>query len=170
MLLLFNFLVVDNLHQCCHQHYVIDCIFQGRQWNTWYHICQFLHLCNFLKIDVLYQGQPVIHSELFLSISYCSCSYVSNIHNITTWCSIVFNKKVVIISWYVVFKLSTNIIFSFPQLLHLIEIFTPVFFILSYLGFRQQLILSIKNSFNDYGKSVLSLSILSAVNPMILKR
>ena len=79
-------------------------------------------LCNFLQIDVFYQGPPVIYSELYLSISYCICSCVSIIYNIPTWCKIVFNTKFVIISWYVVSKISTSIVFSFPQLLHLIAI------------------------------------------------
>ena len=83
--------------------------------------------CNFLQIDVLYQGQPVVHYELWLSISYCNCSCVSIIHNIPTWCNIVFNTKFVITSWYVVFKLSTSIIVSFPRLLHPIAIFLLYF-------------------------------------------
>ena len=79
--------------------------------------------CNFLQIEVLYQVQPVIHYELCLSILYYNCSCVSIIHNVSTWCNILFNIKVVIISWYVVFKLSTSIIVYFSRLLHLIAIF-----------------------------------------------
>ena len=59
---------------------------------------------NFLQIDMLYQRPPVIHSESCLYIEYCNCSCVSIIHNIPTWCNIVFNTKVVIISWYVILK------------------------------------------------------------------
>ena len=97
--------------------------------------------CNFLQIDVFYQGLPVIHSELCLSISYFNCSCVSMIHNILTWCNIVFNTKVVIISWYVVFKLSRSIIFSFPRLLHLIDFFAGFLSISP--GLCQHLILNI---------------------------
>ena len=83
--------------------------------------------CNFLQMDVLYQGPPVIHYELCLFISYCNCSRVSIIHNVPKWCNIEFNKEVVIIYWYVVFILSTSIIFSLLQLLHLIDIFLLYF-------------------------------------------
>ena len=107
--------------------------------------------CNFSQIDMLYQGPPVIHYELFLYISYCNCSCVSIIHNIPTRCNIVFITKVVIIYWCVVFKLSTSIIFSFPQLLHLIAIFCFVFFSTPP-GLYQHLILNIENTFNNDGK------------------
>ena len=83
--------------------------------------------CNFLQIDVLYQVPPLIQSELCLYISYCNCLCVSIIQNKPTWCNIVFNTKVVIIYWYVVFKLSTSVIVSFPKLLHLIAIFLLYF-------------------------------------------
>ena len=83
--------------------------------------------CIFLQIYVLYQGLPVIQSELCLFISYYKCWFVSIIHNITTWCNIVFKTNEVIISWYVVFILSKDIIVNFPQLLHLIDIFTLYF-------------------------------------------
>ena len=86
---------------------------------------------NFLQIDVLYQGPPVIYYELCLSISYCNCLCVSIMHIIQTWCDIVFNTKVVIISWYMLFKLSTSIIVSFPQLLHPISIFLMYFYLTS---------------------------------------
>ena len=108
--------------------------------------------CNFSQMYVLYQGPPVIHSELYMSISYFNFSCVSIIHNILTWCKIVFNTKVVIIYWYVVSKISTSTIVSFSQLPHLTEIFTPVFFISSSLGLYHNLTLNIENSFNNDGK------------------
>ena len=86
-----------------------------------------LFTCNLLQIDVLYQGPPVMHYELCLSISYCNCSCVSIIHNIPTSCNIVFNTKVVIISYYVVLKLSTSIIIYFLQLIYLITFFLMYF-------------------------------------------
>ena len=83
--------------------------------------------CNFLQIDVLYQVPPIIQSELCFSVSYCNSSCVSFIYNIPTCCNIVFNTKVVIISLYVVFKLSTSMIVYFPQLLHPLAIFRLYF-------------------------------------------
>ena len=96
-------------------------------------------------------------------------SFASIIHNIPTWCNILFNIKVVIIYRYVVFKLSTYIIVSLPQLLHLIYILSAVFFS-SPPGICQHLILNIENSFNNDGKIFLSFYILSAVNSMISKK
>ena len=76
---------------------------------------------------MLYQGPPVIQSKLCLSISYFNCSCVSIIHNIPTWCNTLLNTNDVIISWYVVFILSIDIIVSFTLLPHLISIF-PLYF------------------------------------------
>ena len=59
-----------------------------------------------------------------------------------------------IISWYVLSNIYTSIIVLFSQLLHLIEIFTPVLFISSSLRLYQHLILNIENSFNNDGKNV----------------
>ena len=78
--------------------------------------------CNVLQLYVLYQVLPGIQSELCFSVSYFNYSFVSILHNIPTWCNIVFNKNEVIIYGYVVFILSIDIIVSFPQLLHLIAI------------------------------------------------
>ena len=136
MLLLLNLMVVDNHHHFLHHHVLIDHFFMriNRTHMILYlSVLEFLinpsntFPFNFLQIDVLYQGPPVIHSESYVSISYCNCSCVSIIHNIPTWCNIVFNTKVVIISWYVVFIISTSIIVSFPPLLHLIDIFSCIF-------------------------------------------
>ena len=98
---------------------------------------------NFLQIDVLYHGPTVIHYELCLYISYCNCSCVSIIHNTPTWCNIAFNTKALIIYWYVVSKIYTSIIAYFLQLIHLIAIFNPVYFISSSLELYQHLILNI---------------------------
>ena len=83
--------------------------------------------CNFLQIDMLYQIPPVIQYELFLYISYYRCLFVSVIHDIPTWCNTVFNTNEVIISLYLVFILSTDKPVCFPQLLHLISIFSTLF-------------------------------------------
>ena len=83
--------------------------------------------CDFLQIDVLYQVPSVIYYESVFFISYCKCSCVSIIHNIRTWYNIVLNTKVVTIYWHVVLELSTSIIISFPQVLHIIAIFCCIF-------------------------------------------
>ena len=64
--------------------------------------------CKLLQIDLLYQGPPVIQSELCLSISYYNCLFVLIIHDIPTWCNTVFNTNEVIISLYLVFILSID--------------------------------------------------------------
>ena len=85
----------------------------------------------FLQIDMLYQGPPVKQSELYLSISYYKCLFVSIIHNIPTLCNIVFNTNEVIISWSVVLILSIDTMVYFTQLLHLMDIFRLYFVHLS---------------------------------------
>ena len=49
-------------------------------------------------------------------------------HIIPTWCNIVFNKKSVIISWWLASNNSTYIIVSFQQFLHLIANVSTVSF------------------------------------------
>ena len=56
--------------------------------------------------------------------------------------------------------------FYFPQLLHLVDIFSTVFWASSPGQYKQRR-LNIEKVFNNYGKSCLSLSILSAVNSII---
>ena len=161
MLLLSNVLTVDNPHPCCHNQWLLMQFFcSSIEHMIWFlSVFEFLinpsynFPCNFLQIDVLYHGPTDIHYELCLYISYCKCSWVSIIHNIPTWCNILFNAKVVIIYWYVVSNIPTSILVSSSQLLHLIAIFTPVCFISSSLGLYQHYILNIENSFNNYGNS-----------------
>ena len=80
--------------------------------------------------------------------------------------TIVFNTKVVIIYWYVVFILYISIIFYLPQIIHFIATFSAVFSSTTP-GLYQHLILNIENSFKIYGTSFLSFSILYAVNSII---
>ena len=124
--------------------------------------------CNFLQIDVLYHVPPVIQSELCFSISYSNCLFVPIIYYIPTWCNTVFNTNEVIIPFYLVFISSIDEPVCFPQLLHLISICSTVFWSSCSLLY-QQLIWNIENIFTNYGKSVVSLSILSAVYSMIFK-
>ena len=67
-------------------------------------------------------------------------------------------------------EISTSVIVSFPQLLHLIATFSTVCFRSYYLGFHKHLILNIVNVFNDGGNRFLALSILSAVNSTISRK
>ena len=64
---------------------------------------------NFLQIDVLYHGSPVKQSGFCMSISYFNYLWFTIIHNIPKWCNIVFNTKFVIISWWVISKISTSL-------------------------------------------------------------
>ena len=74
----------------------------------------------FLQIDVLYQGQPVIQSGLCLSISYFNCWFFSIIHQIPTWCNILFNTYSVIISLQLEFIFFIDKLACFLRLLHLV--------------------------------------------------
>ena len=89
-------------------------------------------------MNVLYQVPLVIQSQLCLSISYSKCWFLLIIHKIPTWCNIVLNTNEVIIYLYVVFIVSIDIIF-FPQLPHLIAIFSTLFWSQFTLLYQQQI-------------------------------
>ena len=176
MLLLLSLMVLDNHHRCFHNHVpmnfsvsinrthdiisVSSCIYN----KFFKHVSMY-----FLQIYVLYQGPPFIQYGLCLSISYSKCWFVSIIHNLTILWNTVFNTNKVNIPCCVVFILFIDIIVCFPQLLHLIGIFSILFWSSCPLLYHQ-LIWNIDNIFNNDGNSVIVFSILSEVYSMISKK
>ena len=120
----------------------------------------------FLQIDMLYQGPPIIQSQLCLYISYYKCWFVLVIDNIPTWCNTVFKRNEMIIYLYLVFILSINNLVYFTQLLQLIAICSTLFWS-SCPILWEQLIWNIEKIFNNDGNSVISFYILSAVYSII---
>ena len=123
--------------------------------------------CNFVQINVLYQGPFFNQYILCLSISYYNCWFDSIIHYKPTWCNTVFNTNLVIVSLSFVFFTDKPVVF--PKLLHPLPIWSTTLSSIFSLSYHRR-ILNISNTFNNYGKKYLSLYLICSMLHDIQKR